>query len=59
MFTGPVGPVEVFFDWPEAIFGKFNWTRVLIFIRKPSDEYPCARVSVIFQLFCIIFYWQN
>ena len=25
MFTGPVGPVEVFFYWPEAVFGKFYW----------------------------------
>ena len=27
---------------------------------KPSkDECPCARVSVIFQVFCIILYWPN
>ena len=25
MFTGPVGPVEVFFYWPEADFGNFYW----------------------------------
>ena len=25
MFTGPVGPVEVIFNWPEAIFGNFYW----------------------------------
>ena len=25
MFTGPVGPVEVFFYWPEAVFGIFYW----------------------------------
>ena len=25
MFTGPVGPVEVFFYWPEAVFGDFYW----------------------------------
>ena len=25
MFTGPVGPVEVFFYWPEAVFGNFFW----------------------------------
>ena len=23
MFTGPVGPVEVLFYWPEAVFGYF------------------------------------
>ena len=25
MFTGPVGPVEVFFYWPENVFGNFYW----------------------------------
>ena len=25
MFTGPVGPVEVFFYWPETGFGIFYW----------------------------------
>ena len=25
MFTGPVGPVEVFFYWPKAVFGNFYW----------------------------------
>ena len=25
MFTGPVGPVEVFFYWPEAVLGNFHW----------------------------------
>ena len=25
MLTGPVGPVEVFFYWPEAVFGDFYW----------------------------------
>ena len=25
MFTGPVGPVEEFFYWPEAVFGNFYW----------------------------------
>ena len=25
MFTGPVGPVEVFFYWPETVFGNFYW----------------------------------
>ena len=25
MFTGPVGPVEVFFYWPEAVFENFYW----------------------------------
>ena len=25
MFTGPVGPVEVFFYWPEAVLENFYW----------------------------------
>ena len=25
MFTGPVGPVEVFFYWPETVFGNYYW----------------------------------
>ena len=25
MFTGPVGPVEVFLYWPEAVLGNFYW----------------------------------
>ena len=25
MFTGPVGPIEVFFYWPEAVFRNFYW----------------------------------
>ena len=25
MFTGPVGPVEVFFYWPEAVLGNIYW----------------------------------
>ena len=25
MLTGPVGPVEVLFYWPKAIFGNFYW----------------------------------
>ena len=25
MFTGPVGPVEVFFHWPKSFWGNFYW----------------------------------
>ena len=25
MFTGPVGPVEIIFYWPEAVFENFYW----------------------------------
>ena len=29
MFTGPVGPVEVFFYWPETVFGNFYWPEAI------------------------------
>ena len=29
MFTGPVGPVEVFFYWPKAVLGNFYWPGVI------------------------------
>ena len=25
MFTGPLGPVEVFFYWSEVVFANFYW----------------------------------
>ena len=28
-FTGPVGPVEVIFYWPVAVFGNFYWPRAI------------------------------
>ena len=30
MFTGPVGPVEVFFYWPEDVFGNFYWPGAIV-----------------------------
>ena len=32
---------------------------MLVFSGVLSDEYPCDRVSVIFQVICIILYWPN
>ena len=29
MFTGHVGPVDVFSYWPEAVFGNFYWPGVI------------------------------
>ena len=29
MFTSLVGPVEVFFYWPEAVFGNSYWPRAI------------------------------
>ena len=39
MFTGPVGPVEVFFYWPEAVFGNFYWPGA---IGSPLASSPAA-----------------
>ena len=30
MFTGPVGPVEIFFYWPESVFGNIYWPGAII-----------------------------
>ena len=40
MFTVPVGPVEVFFYWPEAVLGNFYWPRAigLPLASSPVDE---------------------
>ena len=37
MFTGPVGPVEVFFYWPEAVLGNFYWPGA---IGSPLESSP-------------------
>ena len=44
MLTGPVGPVEVFFYWPEAVFGIFYWPGAigspLALSPGMGDQYP-------------------
>ena len=40
MFTGPVGPVEVFFYWPEAVLGNFYWPGA---IGSPLMSSPVSR----------------
>ena len=37
MFTGPVGPVEVFFCRPEVIFGNFYWPGAIGPLLAPSS----------------------
>ena len=39
MFTGPVGPVEVFFYWPGAVFENFYWPGA---IGSPSASSPAV-----------------
>ena len=47
MFTGPVGPVEVFFYWPEAVFGNFYWPGA---IGLPLASSPGFNVSLKLQM---------
>ena len=49
MFTGPVGPVEVFFYWPEAVFGNFYWPGA---IGSPLASSPALESST-----CSCTYW--
>ena len=42
MFTGPVGPVEFFFYWPEAVFGNFYWPGA---IGSPLASSPVGRLE--------------
>ena len=51
MFTGPVGPVEVFFYWPLAILGIFYWPGAIgpLLASSPALCYH-LRIGVIFVL---------
>ena len=42
MFTGPVGPVEVFFYWPLAILGIFYWPGAIgpLLVSSPGRVLP-------------------
>ena len=65
MFTVPVGPVEVFFYWPEAVFGNFYWPGAIgsplasspadqIFFRKtfvPELMFR-AKFTTLLEIFC-------
>ena len=43
MLTGPVGPVEVIFYWPEAVFENFYWPGA---IGSPLASSPVALSTV-------------
>ena len=48
MFTGPVGPVEVFFYWPEAVLGNFYWPGAIgsPLVSSPAEyHYPYTPAS--------------
>ena len=44
MFTGPVGPVEVFFYWPEAVFGNFYWPGAIGPLLASSPVMDCPNM---------------
>ena len=50
MLTGPVGPVEDLFNWPEAVFGNFYWPgasdSLLAFSPDRVAGVPCQGVLV-------------
>ena len=48
MFTGPVGPVEVFFYWPEAVLGNFYWPGA---IGSPLASSPANRSIIVYNQF--------
>ena len=48
MFTGPVGPVEVFFYWPEAVFGNFYWPGA---IGSPLASSPAGQVGLMISIY--------
>ena len=42
MFTVPVGPVKVFFYWPEAVFWNFYWPGA---IGSPLASSPVINIT--------------
>ena len=44
--TGPVGPVEVFFHWPEAILGNFYWPGAIGPLLASSPGVKCLNSSL-------------
>ena len=57
MFTGPVGPVEVFFYWPEAVFGNFYWPGAIGLPLASSPDiymYICMYVCMMYVCMCVL-----
>ena len=46
MFTGPVGPVKVYFYWPEAVLGNFYWPGA---IGSPLASSPAGGLLELFN----------
>ena len=56
MFTGPVGPVEVFFYWPETVFGNFYWPGA---IGSPLASSPDLDFKIDLSKFNIMYFIKN
>ena len=56
MFTGPVGPVEVFFYWPEDVFGNFFWPGA---IGLPLASSPVTILNIFLEIFQIMLYYRQ
>ena len=54
MFTGPVGPVEVFFYWPEAVLGNF-YCPAAIGSPLPSIHIKCMILNIFSHIFVKIY----
>ena len=48
MFTGPVGPVEVFVYWPEAVLGNFYWPGA---IGSPLVSSPANKTEAFLEIY--------
>ena len=48
MFTGPVGPVEVIFYWPEAVYGNLYWPGAigLLLASSPGQVYIGVKTKI-------------
>ena len=58
MFTGPVGPVEVLFYWPKAIFGNFYWPGAIGPLLALSPDFQTNlpdKAGMIWPFGCCIF----
>ena len=53
MFAGPVGPVEVFFYWLEAIFRDFYWRGAIGLLSASSPDVDvhmlCTRMGIVVE----------
>ena len=47
MFTGPVGPVEVLFYWPKAIFGNLYWPGAIGPLLASSHEWDSPQLKLL------------